>query len=87
MYHLQINCKIYNKILNKHRLKNNKSCDYHVARSPIDVALKERTLELQTSRKNVNCCIQQRNSIKMMQKSLKSKYNKLLSFRHEEVII
>ena len=43
MYHLQINCKIYNNIyiLNKHRLKNNKSCDYHVARSLIDVALIE----------------------------------------------
>ena len=49
--------------------------------------IKEGALEKQTSMKNVNCCIQHRNSIKMMQESLKSKYNKLLSFRHEEVII
>ena len=54
----------------------------------MEVARKrERAFELQTSRKNVNYCIQHRNSIKMMQESLKSKYNKLLSFRHEEVII
>ena len=33
---------------------------------------------------NANCCIQHRNSIKMMQESLKSKHNKLLCFRHEE---
>ena len=50
--------------------------------------VKERALEKRSSRKNVNCCIpQHRNSIKMMQESLKSKYNKLLSFIHEEVII
>ena len=34
-----------------------------------------------------NCCVQQRNSIKIMQKSLASRYSKLLSFRHEEGII
>ena len=41
-------------------------------------------IALYTSRKNVNC---QRNSIKVMQEFLTSKYNKLLSFRHEEFII
>ena len=58
---------------------------------------RKRTHELQTSRKiqeecktatnTSNCCIQQRNSLKMMQESITTKYNKLLSFRHEEVII
>ena len=50
-------------------------------------------LELQTIHEecktatNNSCCKYQGNSIKMMEESITSKYNKLLSFRDDEVII
>ena len=52
------------------------------------VARKERVVKLQTAgRFKKNATNKQRNSMKMMQESLTSKYNKLLSFRHEGVIV
>ena len=51
------------------------------------VCVKERVPELQTNRMIQEECKTTTNTIKMMQESLTSKYNKLLSFRHKEVII